>query len=448
MFDNLNTIVQTGEDTLDELFGEDETGTGDKKKTTKTKTDKSGGEGDGGKKKSSSTSKEKPLLGNAKATINESSKDDLDDLFSVDDEDEDEEEDEEEVKPAKKTAKKPAKKEEVVEEDEDEEEDETSADDEDEDEEKDTDDEDEQDEDEDENESEAAVKDFLKQRANLLIKKGEWADFEGSDEVEWDEDTFADMEIQQRNYAKQQMREEILDSFGPYGKDIADYASKGGDPDKLIDIFKEQQMIGSLNIETEDDQRAVIMKYETEFLNKKANRVKAYIDSLEASKELATAAKEAKEAMEESLESDRLAILEEQEAAQKRAALRQQESLKKFQSDVSALISGSNDIQPDEKKQLLSVLTKFDKKLKNGTPVNDFYFKFEQFRKDLPNYIKLVRFVMNPDKFIKSIENKGKNEATDKAFKLAVGANKRKRVKAAGGDPGSEKPVRTKFKLY
>lgn len=256
------------------------------------------------------------------------------------------------------------------------------------------------------------------------------------------------MELQQRVYQKEQLREELLESFGPYGKEIADYAAKGGDPDKLIDIFKEQTRVESLSLETEEDQRAVVLKYETEFLNKKPERVKKYIDSLVADKDLESAAKEAKEAMEESLATQTQELQAEQDAIIQNQQRKQKENIQKFQSDVSTLVNNLKDIPADEKKQLLTVLTKFDKKLKNGTPVNEFYFKFDQFRKDLPNYIKLVRFVLNPDKFIKNIENGGKNDANEKAFKLARSSAKSKTVKTTDNSPSnSGKQVKTKFKL-
>lgn len=430
MFDNLNAnIVEATDEDIESAFGEDTT------KVEKKKTDKKAGPTqDGGKvKKTTATSKEKPVLGSSKAdTITDFSEEDVDSVFDTEEEEVEVEEDKEKDKSKKKKVDETPEEEEVEEEEEENE---------------DEDNDDEKEENEEEEVSDDNVKDFLSARANLLIKKGEWSDFEGSDEFEWTEESFAEMELQQRAYQKTQMREELLESFGPYGKEIADYAAKGGDPDKLIDIFKEQQRVESLSIETEDDQRAVVMKYETEFLNKKPERVKKYIDSLIADKDLASEATEAKKAMEESLQTESDNLQAEQDARIKQNAQRQKENVQKFQSDVSGLVD-KMDIPADEKKQLLQVLTKFDKKLKNGTPVNDFYFKFDQFRKDLPNYLKLVRFVLNPDKFIKSIENNGKSQATDKAFKLAMGANKSKKLKSAGADTSSDgKTVKTKFKL-
>lgn len=443
MFDNLNaSIVEATDADIDDVFGDEAADKGGKGKKTEKTAGKKTEPVATGKTKKTSASQEKTVLGTPKADTMTDFSDDDADAFSSDDDEDDEEE---VVKDKKKSKKSP-----IDVEEEDEESDDEDAEDDDDEEEKDKDKEDEdEDEESDDEETSEETKAFLKARANLLIEKGKWADFEGSANFEWTEDAFAEMEVQQTDYARQQMREDLLESFGPYGKEIADYAAKGGDPDKLIDLFKEQQIITNLSVESEDDQRAVVLKYETEFLNKKPERVKKYIDSLVADKELEAYAKEAKEAMEESLDAERESMKAEQVEKARLSAERQTNTIKKFQSDVSSLVDKATDIPADEKKQLLQVLTKFDKKLKNGTPVNEFYSKFEQFRKDLPNYIKLVRFVMNPDKFIKTIENSGKNKANEKAFRLAVGANKSKKVKSAGGDTSaSGKAAKTTFKLY
>jgi hypothetical protein len=431
MFDNLNSsVVDADENDILSTFGDDETPASGKKKTSEKKPVENSKD-----KKSSASSKGKPVLGTkTQESIPEFSDDD-DDLFASDDEEEDQN------KGKKKTETKKPVKEEEPEEDDDEplEEDDDEL-------------EEEEPEEDDENkdkgnDEDADIKDFLKARVDLLIKKGEWADFEGSEDFEWNEDSFAEMELQQRNYQKQQMREELLDGFGPYGREIAEYAAKGGDPDKIIDIFKEQQRVESLSLETEEDQRAIVLKYETEFLNKKPERVKKYIDSLIADKELAAYAAEAKESMEEALTQQSQDLQAEQDAKVKASQVKQEQNMKKFQSDVSTLVNSMTDIPADEKKQLLNVLTKFDKKLKNGTPVNEFYFKFDNFRKDLPNYVKLVRFVLNPEKFIKSIENNGKSAATEKAFKLARGAASGKKLKTGQQDNTTGKAVKTKFQL-
>lgn len=431
MFDNLNSqIVESSDIDILSAFGDDDgedTGTGkktDTKRKVESKTDS----------KKSSASKEKPVLGSQKVTTPEFSEDEIDEAFGDDDE--------EEVSIDKSKGKKGFK---PITTESDTNEDETESD-EDETDEEDTDEnEDKNSDDDDSDNDESAVKDFLKTRAEYLIKKGEWADFEGREDMEWDEDTFAEIELQQRQYQKQGMREEILDSFGPYGREIAEFASNGGDPDQLIDIFKEQQRVEGLSIETEEDQRAVVLKYETEFLNKKPERVKKYIDSLIADKELATYAQEAKEAMEESLVTEAKQLQLEQQAKIKQAQDRQVQSIRQFQKDISGLINSDNNISVDEKKQLMTVLTKFDKKLKNGTPVNEAYFILDRVRRDLPSYLKLIRFALNPEKYEKGIEQSSKSKQAEKDFKLARTGLKSKKAKASEGFGDTK--LKTRFKL-
>lgn len=291
-----------------------------------------------------------------------------------------------------------------------------------------------------EEEEEERIKDFLKARAEYLIKKGEWADWEDRDKTEWNEDTFAEMELQQRQNAREKMREEILTQFGPYGKQIAEFSENGGDPDELIDIFKEEQRVQSLSVETEDNQRDVVFLYETQFLNKKPERVRKYIDGLLADKELAAEAKEAKDKMEDYWKGERETLVEDQKQAALDAKKKQKDSFDKFSTEVTKFVTGSKDIPDAEKQSIIKVLTKFDKKGPNGLPVNDFFFKFAEFKKDLPSYINLVRYVLNPKGFSKQLKNEGKTESVEKGFSLIRQTNKSKKNRSSSsGGSGSKK---------
>jgi hypothetical protein len=303
----------------------------------------------------------------------------------------------------------------------------------------------EEEEEEDENagdeDEEERIKDFLKARAEHLIKKGEWADWDGRDKTDWTEETFAEMELQQRQNARDKMREELLGSFGPYGKQIAEFSENGGDPDELIDIFKEEQRAQSLSIETEADQREVVFLFETQFNNRKPERARKYIDGLVTDKELANEAKEAKEKMEEYWANERETLVEDQKQAALDAKKKQKESFEKFSTEVTKFITDSKDIPDAEKQSIIKVLTKFDKKGPNGLPVNDFFFKFAEFKKDLPNYISLVRMVLNPKGFSKQLKNEGKTESVEKGFALIRKTNKSKKNKSAatGGNSSNKK---------
>lgn len=287
-----------------------------------------------------------------------------------------------------------------------------------------------------------STNDFLKARVNLLIEKGEWVEWEGRDaeKEEWDEDSFAEMELKQREYQKTVMREEILDSYGPIGRSIAEHIGNGGNPDELIDIFKEQQKVEAMSIDTEEGQKAVVYKYATEFQRMKPNAARRYIDGLIADKELESVSKEAKEDMEKDFKQQAIDLKQQQIDAVNEQKRQAKERTDKFVSDVNAYLKSASDISADEKKEIQKVLTVFNKKLSNGAEVNEFYFKLADFRKELPNYINLVRFVLNPKKFAKEIENKGKTDATKKAFSLVRTANKTKTAKSVDVSKTGEAP--------
>lgn len=428
MFENLNTSIQ--ESSEEDLL----VAAGEAKPTDKDKTDGKTDKKEKPDDKKSTKSKSDKTVTSSKKSVSELSDKNLDIALGEKDEDDDDKNDDDNK----------------VDDDDDQNDDDTTneGDDKDEDDKNEGDDDEKKDDEKNESTEEGIeVKDFLKARVDFLVKKGEWLDFEGREDVEWDEDTFAEVELKQREAQKEQMREELLDSFGPYGREIADYAANGGDPEDLIDIFKEQQRVENLSIDDEESQKAVVLKYATEFQNMKPERAKKYVDGLIADKELEDAAAEAKENMEEDLKAQAKALKDEQDETKRLATEKTKQNLEKFAKDVNTVLNLREDIPADEKRDLLKVLTKFDKKLQNGTPVNDFYFKFAEFRKDLPNYIELVRLVLNPKKYLKSVKNTGKTEASEKDFNLLRTANKSKKLKSSQAKKNDDGEKKSTFKL-
>jgi hypothetical protein len=430
MFDNLSTgnLEELSAEELSIAMGV----TPASKKTTKKPNDESGSDKDDPTKKSSKktqTSKGKADPVSKKVPISTLSSKDAALAFGKNEE---EEEEEEEVLEEEEETKKGDDDE--SEEEEEEEEEETP----------------EEEEEKEETDEEAQINNFIKARVDFLIKKGEWADWDDRDKTEWNEEKFAEVELQQREHQREVMREEILDKFGPYGKEIATFTENGGDPDELIDIFKEQQRAEAISLDSEEQKKDAVYRYETEFLGKKPASVKRYIDSLIADKALDEEASDAKEKMEEHWKTQAEELIASQKESAEDNKKKQLQSIADFSSKVKELVTAGKDVPDDEKEDLLKVLTTYNKNLSNGTPVNEFYFKFAEFRKNLPDYLDLVRFVLNKNKFIKSAETKGKNAATQKDFSLARTSNRSKKTRSGfGADAGSSRSSSKKsgFKL-
>lgn len=292
------------------------------------------------------------------------------------------------------------------------------------------------------------IKDFLKARAELLIKSGKWEDWEDRDKTEWSEEKWEEVELAQAEFKEKELAEDMLDSFGPYGRQIAEYTKNGGNPDELITLFQEQKKLATLSIDTEESQKAVVYKYLTEVMKKTPESANRTIKNLIVDKELEAEAKENKELMEKSVKEESEAMIEEQKNFKINQVRQAKATQIKFSTEVNNYLSSDKTIPDDEKKQLINVLTKFNKKLQNGAEVNDFYFKFAEFKKNLPNYLKMVRLVLNPEKFLKSETTGASNKKVETGFKLARTAQQSQKAKIKNIEGGQPKEkVTTKFKL-
>lgn len=286
---------------------------------------------------------------------------------------------------------------------------------------------------------------FIKARVEFLIKNGEWLDFDDRDKVEWDEETFGEYELAQRAAWRERTQEELLESFGPYGKQISEYSQNGGDPDKLLDLFKEQQRIDNWDISTEEGQKQLVYKYETETLKRSAQRVQKNIERLIADKELEEEAKDIKKTLGEQLEEEQENLQTAQKTFIKEQQRLQDEKLVKFSTDVTSTLEKRKDISDTEKTAIKKLLTVF-KKTPNG-PVNGFAERFIEFRKNLDNYIDLVRLVNNPKAFKKATGTQAANAVAEKNFSLIRTNNLTKKSGSKTDDNRTTKKSGSKFRL-
>jgi hypothetical protein len=73
---------------------------------------------------------------------------------------------------------------------------------------------------------------------------------------------------------------ELVDSTGPFGKAIIDFVKNGGNPDEIIDLFKEQKQVESISIENADGQKDIIKHYYSEVLGWKPEKIEKYLSGL------------------------------------------------------------------------------------------------------------------------------------------------------------------------
>lgn len=261
------------------------------------------------------------------------------------------------------------------------------------------------------------VNDVLKSTVDYLVEKGLWSDFKGRDELQVDENTYAELVAQQDEYRLKKMFDELVDSTGPYGKAIIGFVKEGGNPDEIIDIFKEQKKIENFDTSTEDGKKEIISKYYKEVIGWKPEKITRHINSLIASDELETETTEIKELYDKFAKNELKRITAEQ-AEYEEEQKRREDS---FKQNITQAISSRKDLSSKEKKIIEDSVLTYKNRLPDGNIVSDFYLKFAQIQADPQEYIELVEYVMNKEAYLKKRDNKADNKAADKIFNFVKG---------------------------
>ena len=270
----------------------------------------------------------------------------------------------------------------------------------------------------------------LKNTVDYLVQQGAWEDFDGREELELDENTYAQLVMAQDQRRVEGMFNELVDSTGVYGKAIIDYVKSGGNPDEIIDLFKEQKQIDSINVETIDGQKDILKHYYGEVMGWKPEKVDRYINNLVLSNELEAEANDAKEVFANHYQKEAKRLNAEREVA----LSKQREAEQAFEGNIKSAITSRKDLTPSEKKLVEHTLLRYDHKLPNGNMVNKFYVEFAKMQSNPQDYIDLVLFVMDKQKYDQKLATREKSQAAADAFKFIKGNSAVSSKKGSGYD--------------
>ncbi|XAI97416.1 hypothetical protein [Leptolyngbya phage Lbo-JY46] len=237
------------------------------------------------------------------------------------------------------------------------------------------------------------VKEILKSTVDFLIKSGQWLDFDGREDLEIDNETFGKLAAEQDQFRVQNLFSELVDSTGDYGKAIIAHIKNGGNPEDIIDIFKEQKQIESIDVSTIEGKIETIETYYRDVLGWKPDKVKKHLEriSRDGEEELILEYEDVSEKFDEYYQ-QRLAEIEEQNEIQKRQAIEKQE---KFVNNIKSVLASRPDLTVRDQKLVENAVLKFKNKLPNGQVVNDFFVEFAKIQNDPEEYVNLVLYVMD-----------------------------------------------------
>lgn len=263
----------------------------------------------------------------------------------------------------------------------------------------------------------ANVNEVLKNTVDYLIKSGKWVDFEGREDLEITEEVYAELAKKQDEYRVSTMFNELLDSTGDYGKAIISHIKSGGNPDEIIDLFKEQKQVTQIDTSTEEGKQQLIEKYYSDVLGWKPEKVAKTVKRLISEDEIDSEFNDVKEMYDEHYE-NRLKEINEQNRQKEIENIRKQEV---FVNNIKTALDENTDLTERDKQLIAGSILNFRHKLDNGQKVNDFYIKFAEKQADPKEYVDLVRFVMDKEGYLKSINRKSTTKANAEAFNFIKG---------------------------
>lgn len=272
----------------------------------------------------------------------------------------------------------------------------------------------------------AEVANVLKTTVEFLVKNGQWADFEGREDLEITEEVYAELAAKQDEFRVGKLFNELVDSTGNYGKAIIGHIKNGGNPDEIIDLFKEQKQVEAIDTTTESGKQAVIEKYYKEVAGLKPEKVDKTIKRLITDNEIEVEYNDIKDAYQKHFD---------KKLAEVQAETRAQEQLEAdrkvaFVSNITSALNDDTTITPKEREEIAKSILDFKHNVGGGKKVNDFYVKFAEMQADPKQYIKLVRFVMNPLNYEKAIATKKESEIAKTTFNFIKGNATLQKIKS------------------
>lgn len=255
--------------------------------------------------------------------------------------------------------------------------------------------------------------------ADFLIETEVWKDFEGREDIEYNEETFQALwKAQADNTAREYLTEE-RSQFGDAANQLIDYLKHGGTVDDFVANYTQQLDVASLDTSDTDGQERAIKEY-YKSLDWSDTKIKRHIERLKDSGEsdFKEEADDCKSKLVEAIEAEREEMIKEQEAIAQDRKLRAEA----FNKAVRDSIYKDSTLAEREKKDLDRFIYDYKYQDNQGNRYSEFMVRMNEINQDPKKYQKFIKFVKNIDSF----EDKkvAEKEAAKKTFSfLKEGGN-------------------------
>jgi hypothetical protein len=252
---------------------------------------------------------------------------------------------------------------------------------------------------------------FFKAKVEHLIEKGIFFDFEGREDFEYTEENFLKLSELQADWKANEKYNQKVDSLGDY-KVIVEYLEEGGNPDDIIEIFKESKELNQINTTNSQGKIEYLKRYYVDELGWTDNLFQKTVKGWESADMLDEQFEETKYLMEGILQKR----IEDKKIQQQEYNAQQEQLKRNFQNSIETVLGEEEDLSGQDKKQIREALFNYNVPLGDGRIVNRFTAEFMKIQSNPKEYLDLIKHVLFKEKVEKIKEQKIETKANKKIW--------------------------------
>lgn len=256
------------------------------------------------------------------------------------------------------------------------------------------------------------TKQVFKNAAERLIKKGYWKEVDDFDKLEFDEDTYQEF----AEFQAQQAIEEAWQSVKQTNdvvNGILSVIEAGGNPDQIIDLFKEQQKLTQIDTSTPEGKLELIGKFYEDIVGATPAQAKAKLKKLEVGDEsdLQSEFELAETKYNEHFQNEQKRIQDAEKQRVQQEQNRITQARQKMQEELS-----KQSVHPSTSKKLIDSIYNPAYKLQDGSTISELDYQIEKIRRNPSELLDLARFIMDKEAYIKAQTTATANKTVDQVF--------------------------------
>lgn len=235
-----------------------------------------------------------------------------------------------------------------------------------------------------------------KSLTNFLIESEIWKDFEGREDMEFNEEVFQSLAKEQANAKAQEELEAERQNFGPSANELIEYLKAGGTLEEFLNNFSQQTDIEAISIEDLSGQEKIIKTY-YKSLSWSDTKISKHLDRLRDSGEddFKEEAEDCKSKLIEAIQEERQEEIRQKDQIKKDKAAK----LEAFNNEIKKAIQEDANLDKKSKKELEDFYYKYKFQDNNGNKYSEFSVKMNEVTSDPKKYQKFLKFIKNIDSF-------------------------------------------------